>query len=535
MKTAGPAWLTDSSALPDPHGRGERAVRFLNNLTHHEGKLAGKPFRLAYWQERMVRRIYGDTDDQGRRRVRTVFVLLPRANGKTSLGAGLSLLHLLGPEKEAAGQVVAAAADREQASIAYNAARRMVENDATLSRVSRPTPSSKLIRHPKTDSTLKAVSHEAYTKHGLSICFLLADEIHAWPPGELWDVLTTSMGKRDEPLTVVITTAGNGQEGIAYELYDYARKVDRGDVEDPSFLPVLIEPPAGFDWQDEEVWRAVNPALADGFRSEVELREKAERARHVPRLRQVFRQLYLNEWQDGAKAPWLDMEVYDDGGAPLNPQDYEGRPCWLGVDLSSTEDLTALSAVFPEGDGYAVLCWFFIPEETVRRRTLRDNINYSTWVEQGWIEATPGEAVDLDRVTDRILEIAERFDVIEVPFDRWGATAVMNRLIAEGLPVVRFGQGFKDMSPAVKAMQRAILTRQFYHGGNPVLRWNVTNCVIDVDPAENIKLNKSKSADKIDGAVATAMAIGRAEAREEDVSPYMREGREVGFLALEDL
>jgi phage terminase large subunit-like protein len=535
MKTVGPAWLTGKKRLRDPHGRGERAVRFLNNLTHHEGKLAGQPFKLASWQERIVRRVYGDTDDAGRRRVRTVFVLLPRSNGKTTLGAGLSLLHLLGPEKEAAGQVVAAASDREQASIAYNAARRMVENDTTLDRITRRTPSNKTIRHNKSDSTFKAISHEAYTKHGLSISFLLADELHAWPPGELWDVLTTSMGKREEPLTVVITTAGNGTENIAYELYDYARKVDRGDVEDPTFLPVLFEPPKDFDWQDEKVWKAVNPALADGFRSEAELREKADRAKHVPRLRQTFRQLYLNEWQSGGGAPWLDMDVYDQGGGRLDTRDFEGRACWVGVDLSSTEDLTAIAAVFPEGEGYSALCWFFLPEETVRRRTLRENINYQAWVDEGWIEATPGAVVDLEIVEQRIMEIGERFDVQELPFDRWGATGTMNRLMAEGLPVVRFGQGFKDMSPAVKAMQRAILAGQFYHGDNPVLRWNVANAQVDMDPAENVKLNKARSADKIDGAVACAMAIGRAECRDEDPSPYMSQTREAGFLALEDL
>jgi phage terminase large subunit-like protein len=247
---AGPTWLWDDSAIPDPLARAEKAVRFVKKLRLHEGRFAGQPFPLADWQERLIRKVYGPVDDLGRRRVRTVFVMVPRGSGKSSLAAALGLLHTFGTEKEAGGQVIAAAADREQASIVFGAASRMIQQDAVLSRITSITPSIKRIQHPASGSTFRAVSHEAYSKHGLSITCLLADEIHAWPSRDLWDVLVTSMGKRESPLTIAITTAGVGKLGIAWELYEYAKKVQAGEIEDDTFLPVLLEPPAGFDWRD---------------------------------------------------------------------------------------------------------------------------------------------------------------------------------------------------------------------------------------------------------------------------------------------
>jgi phage terminase large subunit-like protein len=526
----GQAWLTNNEPLPDPHGKGERAVRFINMLKHHEGKLAGQPFKLHPWQERIVRRIYGDTDADGRRRVRTVFILLPRGNGKTTLCAALGLLHLFGPENEAAGQTIVAGADRDQASIAYNAAARMVRQDPRLSRITTATDSVRKLAHPKSGSTFRAISHEVGGKHGLSISCLIADELHAWPKRELWDVLTTSMGKRDAPLTIAITTAGVGVHNIAHELYSYAHKVASGDVDDPSFLPILFEPPEGADWQDESVWHAVNPALASGFRSLEEMRMMARRAAQVPAQLEAFKRLYLNIWHDGAAAPWLDMATYDAGADPVDLDAYEGEPCWIGVDLSSVEDLTAVVAVFarPEG-GVAVVPWFFVPQETLRKRQERDQVPYVDWAADGYITATPGAVVDYDVVETTIMDLAERFRVQEIAIDRWNSTGTVNRLMAADLPVLQHGQGFAGMNTAVKETERLILAGQFQHGGNPVLRWNFQNVQIDQDPAGNAKFSKSKSAEKIDGAVAAAMAVGRAEADGGESNVYETE-RPEGFL-----
>ncbi|MGH6978067.1 MAG: terminase large subunit [Brevundimonas sp.] len=515
-------WWTDDSPIPDPHGKGARAVKFIELLKLHEGRLAGQRFPLATWQRRIVQRIYGDTAEDGRRKVRTVFILLPRGNGKTTLCAGLGLLHLVGPEKEAGGQVIVAAADREQASIAYNAAAGMIAQEPQLRGRTKVLPSYKTIQQPQSRSTLKAVSHEAYSKHGLSISCLIADEVHAWPKRELWDVLTGSMGKRDAPLTVVITTAGSGVHGLAYELYEYAKKVAAGEVVDETFLPILYEADKDADWKSEDVWRSVNPALAAGFRSLEEMQVKARQAAEIPAQREAFKRYYLNIWSDGAPDPWLDMELYDKGGEPIDPDTLKGRPCWLGVDLSSTQDLTAVVACFADDDGgYTLLAWFFVPEDSLAKRQERDQVPYVTWAGDGHLTPTPGNVVDYGYVEEVIGQIAETYLVQEVAIDPAMSAGITPRLQDMGLNVIMFRQGWITMTPAIKETERALLAGKVRHGGNPILRWNFSNAVVDAGPTgDTARFSKAKSAEKIDGAVSAAMAIARARAAESSPSIF---------------
>jgi len=507
-------WWTDDSPIPDPHGKGARAAAFIQKLKLHEGKLAGQRFKLARWQERIVRRIYGDTREDGQRRVRTVFILLPRGNGKTTLSAGLGLLHLVGPEKEAGGQVVVAAADREQASIAYNAASGMIAQEPVLKSRTKVLPSYKTIQHPDTRSTLKAISHEAYSKHGLSISCLIADEVHAWPKRELWDVLRQSMGKREEPLSIVITTAGSGVHGLAYELYAYAKKVASGQVVDDTFLPILFEADKDASWQDEEVWAAVNPAIASGFRSLEEMRVTARQAAEIPAQREAFKRYYLNIWSDGAPDPWLDMDIYDRGAAPIDWDAREGEQVWLGVDLSSTQDLTAIVAAFRDDDGgYSLRPWFFCPADNLAKRQERDQVPYLTWAEADHLTATPGNVVDYAYVETVIEEISQRYRIQELAIDPAMSAGIVPRLQDMGINVVHFRQGWLSMTPAIMETERALISGKLRHGGHPVLRWNFNNAVIDRGPkGDTARFIKSKSAEKIDGAVAAAMAIARAQA-----------------------
>lgn len=515
-------WWTDDSAIPDPLGKGARAVRFIELLKLHEGKLAGQRFNLAPWQRRIVQRIYGDTRDDGRRRVRTVFILLPRGNGKTTLSAALGLLHLVGPEKEAGGQVIVAAADREQASIAYNAASGMIAQEPQLRTRTKVLPSYKSIQHAGSRSVLRAISHEAYSKHGLSISCLIADEVHAWPKRELWDVLRQSMGKREEPLTIVITTAGAGVHGLAYELYAYAAKVAAGEVEDETFLPILFEAPKDADWQDEAVWTAVNPAIASGFRSLEEMRVMARQAAEMPAQREAFKRYYLNIWSDGAPDPWLDMELYDRGGDPFDLEAREGESCWVGVDLSSTQDLTAVVAAFRDDDGgYSLVPWFFCPADNLAKRQERDQVPYLQWAADGHIIATPGNVVDYGFVEETIAEIASRFRIQELAIDPAMSAGIVPRLQDLGINVVLFRQGWLSMTPAIRETERALLACKVRHGGHPVLRWNFNNAVVDTGPAgDTARFAKNKSAEKIDGAVAAAMAIARAQASDQGPSVF---------------
>lgn len=524
-------WWTDDTALPDPHGKGARAVKFIELLRLHEGKLAGQRFKLAPWQRRIVQRIYGDTGEDGRRKVRTVFILLPRGNGKTTLCSGLGLLHLVGPEKEAAGQVIVAASDREQASIAYNAASGMIAQERELKTRTKVLPSYKTIQHAGSRSVMRAISHEAYTKHGMSISCLIADEVHAWPKREMWDVLRGSMGKREEPLTIVITTAGSGSKGLAWELYEYAKKVADGSVIDETFLPIIFEADKDADWLDEDVWRAVNPAVASGFRRIEEMRESARQAAEIPAQREAFKRYYLNMWSDGAPDPWLDMEVYDRGADPIDEDDLLGQPCWLGVDLSSTQDLTAVVAAFRNEDGgYTLLPHFFCPADNLAKRQERDQIPYLRWAAEGYLTATPGNVVDYGFVEEAIAEMATKYLIQELAIDPAMSAGIVPRLQDMGLNVVHFRQGWISMTPAVKETERALLAGKVQHGGHPVLRWNFGNAVIDTGPmGDTARFSKAKSAEKIDGAVAAAMAIARAQSS--DTGPSIFESDWIDEIA----
>jgi phage terminase large subunit-like protein len=521
-----PEWLFDDSLIPDPSGRGEAAVTFLNILSLTEGKFAGQRNWLQPWQARLVRRIYGDVTEGGRRRIRTVYAQIPRGNGKTTLCGGLALLHLLSKaESEPAGQVIIAAGDREQASICFNSARRMVQADPRLARITSITDSLKLIRHPKSDGILKAISSESYTKMGMSISCLICDELATWgiDGRELYNTLISSQGKRETPLTLIITTAGVGRGSVCWELYEYARRVAAGEVADPTFLPVLFEVESGVDWRDRAAWAEVNPAIASGFRSLEEMEVSAARAEHLPAQVASFERLYLNRWLDGAAEPWLDLALWDQAETVVDLEAVEpGTRAWIGVDLSSTTDLTAVAAVAEAatGDGYVAITKLFVPAEGIRRRSERDGVPYALWAEQGYIVATPGSVVDYDAVETYVADLAERFLVEAVAIDRWNSTATTTRLMDQGLPVIRFGQGYQSMSPAVKETERLILSGRLAHDGNPVMRWCLSNVAIASDAAGNVKIDRARAREKVDAAVALAMAIGVAETEGRSTSVY---------------
>lgn len=526
-----PSFSPDPADHPDPSGRADRICRFVRRLRLWEGKSAGQPFPLLPFQEAAIRRIYGPTDAEGNRLVRTAALWLPRGNGKTALSASLSLAHFLGPEAEAGGQVIMAAGDREQASIAFNHSWNMVNADPALRARVQPIVSRKRLIHPKTQGTLTAISSESYSKHGLAASFFLADEIHAWQPAEarqLFGVVRDSMVKREHPLTIIISTAGSGTGGLAWDLWDYSHKVASGQVEDETFAPIIFAADADADWRDEAAWHQANPAIAGGFCSLAELRTKAKRIEHFPAEVADFRRYHLNQWTQGAAKPWVALELYDAAEAITPEESLVGRPCWLGVDLSSVEDLTAVTCVFPsagEGEGrrYDVLAHFFLPEEGIARKAEEDRADYLRWAEEGHLTLTPGNVIDHSALVEHVKRLAERYSVQEVAIDRWNSTAVTVALTEEGFQVAAFGQGFASMAAPMREMKRAILAGHFRHGGNPILRMNFANAVAETDPAENEKLTKSRARGRIDGAVAACMAIGRILASDSGPSVYETE------------
>ena len=518
-----PDWVFDDSAIADPFGHGERAVQFLGLLRHPKSRLPGRAFELPWWQERIVRRIYGPCHDDGCRIVRTVVILLPRGNRKTSLGAALGLLHTIGPEKQPGGEAIFAASDRKQARIAYDEAMGIVQAHPKIEGLMRLVDSKNRFVHKNSGAFLEAISADAGTQHGRTPLFALIDELHAWKKRELWDVVSTGMRKVAGSLRIVITTAGRGHENVAFELVDYARKVARGEIDDPTLLPILFETPADADWRDEANWHRVNPGLKDGFPDLPALRAAAREAEHRPGEREAFRQLHLNVWLDHSADPFVDMLRYDEGAAAVDLDDLEAtqEPCWLGVDLSSNSDLTCVVAAWRDGDdGYQVHPWFFCPGDRLRERADRDQVPYPQWAEDGFITATDGNVVDFRFVEDQIGELCARFHVQEIAFDPHVGRVMMANLMEAGLPVVEFRQGWVSMAPAVKELERAIVGRRFRHGGHPVLRWNFENIAVHTDSAGNRVFHKGKSRDRIDGAVAAAMAVARAAVGDTNRSSY---------------
>jgi len=532
-----PIFWPDPALYPDPDGRADRICRFVRRLRLWEGRFAGEPFKLSPFQEAIIRRIYGPSTPEGGRLVRTACIWIPRGNAKTTLASALALAHFMGPEAEAGGQVIQAAADRENASIAFKHSFEMVKQDAALSARVSPVESRKLLNHPKTSSVLKAISSEAYSKHGMNVSFFLADEVHAWAPAEarkLFKTVQDSMVKREHPLSVIISTAGEGTGGLAWDLWDYSHKVASGEIDDPSFAPIIFAAPPEADWRDEAAWHGANPAIEAGFCSLEELRIKARRIEHFPAEIADFRRFHLNQWQEGAAQPWIALELYDACEEMEAESLLQGRPCWVGVDLSSVEDLTAVVAVFPsEGENgkvYDVLPMFFLPEAGLARKAERDRADYVRWREAGVLQVTEGNVVDHKAVVEHIVALAESFGVQEIAIDRWNSTAVNVALQEEGFTVAQFGQGFASMAAPVKELKRAILSGSFRHGANPLLRMCFANVVAEKDAAENEKFTKERARGRIDGAVAAAMAIGRILAANEGPCVYETNDRPDGFL-----
>lgn len=515
-----PEWIYDGTPIPDPLGFGERAVRFLRMMKHPK---SGLPFQLDPWQERIVRRIYGPRHDDGSRVVKTVVLLLPRGNRKTSLAAALALLHTIGPERVAGGEVIMAASDRKQARIAYDEAKGLSLAHKKIAPNIRTLDYRNRLTYPKVGSFMEAISADAGTQHGRTPVFVLADELHAWRKRDLWDVLRSGLVKTPGSLLVVATTAGRGSENIAWDIVDDARKVARGEVDDPSILPVLFEASKDDDWTDEALWRRVNPGLAHGYPDIEGLRQLAREGERRIGDREAFRQLNLNIWLDHSADPFVEMAIYDDGAAgaiDLDDLEAEQAPCWLGVDLSSNTDLTAVVACWPDGDGYQVHPWFFCPEDRLRERADRDQVPYPVWAEDGHIIPTGGNVVDFKAVEEHIAELCARFFVQEIAFDPHMGRVMMANLMERGLPVVEMRQGWVTMAPAIKELERAIVGHRFRHGGHPVLRWNFENIAIHTDSAGNRMFHKGKSRDRIDGAVACAMAVARCAEGNTNRSSY---------------
>lgn len=482
----------------------QTAVDFFQSLTLTKSTLSGRPepMRLLPHNKKLVVNLFGWRRPDGRRLINKVFLTVGRKNTKTQMAAAIGL-YLLLDDSEMKPEIYVAAKDREQATECFDAAADMVHADEGLNALMTVKPSYKLLLNPANGGEFKALSSEGRSKHGSNPSAVIIDEFHIWDEHdrELYDALTSGSGARRERLRIIITTAGYDQQSMCFKEYEHAKRIADGSEKDPTYLALIYELPREADWTDESLWPMANPALPAGVIDIEFLREERTKALAMPSEQNKFRRLYLNQWVNSAEQ-WIPLHLWDACKGELDDALLRRTPAYGGLDLASVRDLTAFALVWSIGGEVFVRPWFWIPEDGLRERSLRDNVRYDLWVKEGLIETTPGNATDWRHVTERIRQICEEYQVGSIGFDRYGAHNVVSDLMEQGITVDQVGQGYLSASAPCKRLEQLVLQRQLVHDGNPVLRWNLDCCTLDTDPAGNIKPvkpNGAQSNKRIDG------------------------------------
>lgn len=510
--------VVDTPAAPHPWdaprlARWQRVRLFVESLPVTSGPLAGTKFKLRPWQQRIVRALYR-TDKGGRRLVRTAVVSMGRKNGKTDFASRLALCHIAGPEAEARGEVYSAANDRFQAGRIFAEICAIIERTPWLiARISIRRHSKELedIGEGGTGTTYAALSADTATKHGLSPSFVVYDELGQAPTRALLDVLDTAMGGRAEPMMLVISTQAARAEAPMSELVDYGLRVQSGEIEDPSFHLTLFAAPDDADPWSLKTWKLANPALGD-FRSLQDVQRMALQAQRMPSREASFRNLILNQRVD-TTAQLFTAAVWKPGAVPVEIEALKGRPCFGGLDLSASRDLTALVLTFrDDDDGFDAVPFFWLPDSDLREREDADRVPYVRWRDDGHLLTIPGKTIDPKVIALKIAELHGVYELQALAFDRWRIEDLRRELDAIGcnVPLVAHGQGFRDISPSLDALERVVFDEKLRHGAHPVLAWCASNAKATFDAAGNRKVDKQKSTGRIDGLVALCMAIGAA-------------------------
>lgn len=501
------------------------AVKFFLLLTHNKGRWAGQPMVLEVWQQFYIACIFGWKRADGTRRFRESYLEVARKNGKSTLGSGVCLL-LLVLDGEAGAEIYTAATKKEQARIVFGDAQNMVRKSSALLRKVKVQQHSIFV--PSTLSKMVPMAADSKTEDGLNPHGIYIDEYHAHPDNGLYSVLKSATGARAQPLLSIITTAGFNRLGPCAQLRKSLAGLLEGKYTDDSYFALIYSLDEEDDWNDETTWAKANPNLNVSVGLDY-LREQHLAAVRLPSQQVNFKTKHLNIWTDSA-VTWMPSEVWMLGNHGTPPLELAGRKCWGGLDLASTRDITALVLLFPKENGaFDALCWFWIPEDTVDVRSEKDGVPYRQWVDEGLIIATPGNVTDYNFLKAQVQELCELYLVQMIDYDRYNASQTIIDLTAEGVPMQPFGQGFISMNAPTKELEKLALGGKVHHYGNPVLAWMYGNIEIQRDAADNIKINKGKSKEKVDGMVALVEALGgymTGKVEEE----YIPEGR--GILEL---
>lgn len=477
-----------------------------------EGKLVGKPMRLSEEQKDWMRLVYDSP-------TRRLILSMARKQGKTAFSACLLLLHLAGPEARSNSQLYSAAQSRDQAGILFALAAKMVRMSPDLSQYVVVRDTAKQLFCPELGSLYKALSAEASTAYGLSPVFVVHDELGQvrGPRSELYEALETASGAQEEPLSIVISTQAPTDADLLSMLIDDALK-----SEDPRTKVVLYTADEDLDPFSEEAIRQAAPHY-DVFMNKQEVRDQAEAARRMPSREAAYRNLILNQ-RVNATNPFVSRNVWTANGGDPDPDVLRSGTVYMGLDLSARNDLTAAVAVAQDGDGlWHVHATFFAPEIGIAERSARDRVAYDLWAREGYITLTPGASIEYEAVARWLAEFADEHDVVMIHYDRWRMDVLKAELSRLGidLPLEPFGQGFKDMTPAIDTLEAELLNERIRHGMNPILTMCAANAVVTKDAAGGRKMDKAKATGRIDGMVALAMALGGAAKQTQVVEPSL--------------
>lgn len=493
--------------------RAQEPIDFIEQL-HLVGDFTGQPFTLQPWQKEVLWNLYGTVNERGLRKYQYLYLEVPKKNGKTPLVAALGLYHLMCDPP--GGEIYCAAAEREQAGQTYRYMKSMIEQDPFLSGFLRVVDSQKEIHNDETGTFVKVLSAEAYSKHGMAPSVVIIDELHAHQKRDLWDYLTFGAGAaRKEPLWLVITTAGDDpdRKSIGWEIHEQARKIRDGEIIDPSWYVKIYGAPEDADIYDEAVWYEANPSL--GVAIDIEkVRQEAIAAKNSPAVERNFRWLRLNQWVSLKRIGWLPITLWDQTQGNWTRSDLRKKRCYIGIDLSSTIDLSAAVPLFPPQRGFEdwrMLIEAFVPQDNIAERVRRDHVPYDQWVEDSYLNATPGDVVDYASIVAKIEEFEREYDVRYYCADKWHLE-ILRQLLPRAVQqkFIEIPQTMAGMTAGMKELERVFRSKQITHEEQPLGRWSFGNVIVATDGNENIKPMKDRSLERIDPTVALINAMAGA-------------------------
>lgn len=513
------------SQQPGGHPRGfwydeveaERAVQFPETFCrHHKGEWSGKPLLLEDWQKFVQRCVYGWKRADGTRRFRVAYEEVPRKNGKSEVGAANGN-YLMIADGEPGAEVYSTATKEDQAKIVWSTAAEMISQSPTLKKWVKTYQKS--LSCARTRSFFKPLGADSDTLDGLNPHGHICDELHAHKKRGVYDVMVTGMGARRQPLTFIITTAGvYDPESIGWEMHEHAQQVLDGTIEDDEFFAIIFAADEGDDWKDEATWRKANPNYGVSVKPDY-IRSQALAAEQRPSFLNTFLRLHLNVWTQQVTR-WISVDKWNACNGILQPiETFRGRDAFLALDLSSKLDLSACAIAIPDGEFVNFFWRFWVPANLVRERTLANKKpDYSAWVRDGWLVETPGSVIDFEFIRKEILQLRQLLRVRQLGFDPWNATQLSTQLQGDGFSVdpkvkkeqlVELRQGMRTLSEPSKEFEKLIVEGKIRHGNNPVMRWMVDNAAIRRDANDNIAPDKRSAAGRIDGVLASIMALSR--------------------------